>query len=142
MALSLFVCIDNNFKTKIVAQALIKYETQAAYEWIFQCTLEAISGVQPKVIFTDSDPAVIAAIQVVYPQAYHLLCIYYIIENVKRKAKSKLRGNLVAKFVDDFYHMRNSYSQEEFELRYQEMLTKYEFCRPYLEKKLYPTRAS
>ena len=35
MALSLFVCIDNNFKTRIVAQALIKYETQAAYEWIF-----------------------------------------------------------------------------------------------------------
>ena len=113
-----------------------------AYEWIFRCTLEAIGGVQPKVIFTDSDPAVIAAIQVIYPQAYHLLCIYHIVENVKRKAKSKLRGNSVTKFVDDFYHMRNSYSQEEFELWYQEMLIKYESCHPYLEKKLYPTRAS
>jgi hypothetical protein len=71
-----------------------------------------------------------------------LLYIYHIIENVKRKVKSKLRVNLVVKFVDDFYHMKNSYSQEEFELRYQEMLTKYESCRPYLKKKLYPTRAS
>ena len=75
MALSLFVCIDNNFKTRIVAQALIKYETQAAYKWIFRCTLEAIGEVQPKVIFTDSDPAVIAAIQVVYPQAYYAFII-------------------------------------------------------------------
>jgi len=32
MALSLFVVIDNNYKTRIVAQALTKYETQADYE--------------------------------------------------------------------------------------------------------------
>ena len=39
MALSLFVAIDSNYKTRIVAQALIKYETQADYNWILQCTL-------------------------------------------------------------------------------------------------------
>ncbi|CAB4387368.1 unnamed protein product [Rhizophagus irregularis] len=31
MALSLFVGIDNNFKTRVLAQALTKYETQADY---------------------------------------------------------------------------------------------------------------
>jgi IS1 family transposase len=38
--------------------------------------------------------------------------------------------------------MRNSYSQYQFEERYQEMLKKYEPCRSYLEKKLYPSRES
>ncbi|CAB4400644.1 unnamed protein product [Rhizophagus irregularis] len=142
MALSLFVCIDNNFKTRIVGQALIKYETQAAYEWIFQCMLESVDNVSPKVIFTDGDPAVIAAIRVIYPQTQHLLCIYHIVENVKKKAKSKLHGDSVKKFVEDFYHMRNSYSQEEFELRYQNMLIRYEPCHSYLENKLYPNRAA
>ena len=31
IALSLFVAVDNNYKTRIVVQALIKYETQVDY---------------------------------------------------------------------------------------------------------------
>jgi len=85
MALSLFVGIDNNFKTRLLAQALTKYETQADYSWILQCTLEATNNLAPMVLFTDSDPGMIAAIQVVYPETRHLLCIYHIIENVKKK---------------------------------------------------------
>jgi len=38
--------------------------------------------------------------------------------------------------------MRNTYSQVEFELRYQNMLMKYESCQPYLENKLYSSQAS
>ena len=66
MALSLFVGIDHNYKTRILAQALTKYETQADYDWILRCTLE-VTNIQPIVLFTDGDPAMIAAIQVVYP---------------------------------------------------------------------------
>ncbi|PKK66356.1 hypothetical protein RhiirC2_852930 [Rhizophagus irregularis] len=38
--------------------------------------------------------------------------------------------------------MRNSYSQEKFELRYQNMLIRYEPCHSYLENKLYPNRTA
>ncbi|CAB5093278.1 unnamed protein product [Rhizophagus irregularis] len=38
--------------------------------------------------------------------------------------------------------MRNSYSEEQFNTKYQEMLDKYEPCRPYLEKRIYPSRES
>jgi hypothetical protein len=142
MALSLFVGIDNNFKTRVLAQALIKYETQADYSWILQCTLEATNNLSPIVLFTDCDPGMIAAVQVIYPTTRHLLCIYHIIENVKKKARSKLRGEMVKSFVKDFCCMRNSYNQYEFEAKYNEMLKKYEPCRSYLEKKLYPNRES
>ena len=142
MALSLFVAIDNNYKTRIVAQALTKYENQTDFNWILQCILQATNDLPPKVLFTDSDPAIIAAVQVVYPQTRHLLCVYHLLENVKKKAKSKLRGELVSSFVTDFYTMRNSYSEEQFDKKYQEMLIKYEPCRPYLEKRIYPSRDS
>ncbi|GBC14935.2 protein FAR1-RELATED SEQUENCE 5-like [Rhizophagus irregularis DAOM 181602=DAOM 197198] len=125
MAISLFVDIDSNFKTKILAQALIKYETLADYKWILQCTLEATSNLSPVVLFTDGDLAML--------------------ENVKKKlkkAKSKLRGEIINNFIEDFYHMRNSYTQCQFESRYKEMLTKYEPCQAYLENKLYPSRES
>src|SRR5688572_20929971 len=87
MMLSLFVGINNNFKTKVLAQALTKYEVQADYNWILQCTLKAINNLLPVVLYTDGDPAMLATIQVVYLQTHHLLCIYHIIENVKKKAK-------------------------------------------------------
>src|SRR5215469_7027667 len=89
MALSLFVAIDNNYKTRIVAQALTKYENQADFNWILQYTLQAANNLPPKILFTDSDPAIIAAVQEVYPQTRHLLCIYHLLENVKKKARSK-----------------------------------------------------
>jgi hypothetical protein len=62
MALSLFVGVDNNFKTRILAQALIKYEMLADYNWILQCTLEATSNLSPVVLFIDGDLAMIAAV--------------------------------------------------------------------------------
>ena len=80
----------------------------------------------------------VTAIQVIYPETRHLLCIYHIVENVKKKTKSKLHGEMIKSFVEDFYHMRNSYNQCQFEVRYNEMLIKYEQYRSYLEKKLYP----
>ena len=80
----------------------------------------------------------IAAVQVIYPTTCHLLCIYHIGENVKKKARSKLRGEMVKNFVKDFYHMRNSYNEYQFEARYNKMFKTYEPCRSYLEKKLYP----
>src|SRR5436190_9651150 len=94
MALSLFVGVDNNFKTRVLAQALTKYETLTDYNWILQCTLEATNNLSPVVLFTDGDLAMIAAIQ-----------IYHITENVKKKAKSKLRRELINKFIEDFHHM-------------------------------------
>src|SRR5256885_14321288 len=81
MALCLFVGIDNNFKTRVLAQALTKYETLADY------------------------PAMIAAVQTMYPQTQHLLYIYHISENIKKKAKAKLHGEMINNFVQDFYHM-------------------------------------
>ena len=140
MALGLFVAVDNNFKTRIVAQALTKYENQADFDWVFQCTLQASNNLPPKVIFTDSDPALIAAVQVTYPETRHLLCIYHLLENVKKKSKSKLRGDAAKDFIEDFYAMRNSYNQEQFDSKFQEMLSKYGPCRSYLENRLYPSR--
>jgi hypothetical protein len=63
MALSLLVAVDNNYKTRIIAQALTKCENQADFNWIFQCTLQASNNLPPKVLFTNSDPAIIAAVQ-------------------------------------------------------------------------------
>ncbi|GBC01173.1 hypothetical protein RclHR1_40990001 [Rhizophagus clarus] len=63
-------------------------------------------------------------------------------ENVKKKAKYKLHGDMVKSFIEDFYHMRNSYTQTQFNSRYNNMLVKYETCHSYFENKLYPSHNS
>jgi MULE transposase domain len=75
--LSLFVTPDNNLKTRIVAQAIVDDESQFSYEWVFKCIIEA-TDVSPKVFVTDGDPAVNAAVTVIFPNAFHMHCIWYI----------------------------------------------------------------
>ena len=52
----------------------------------------------------------ITAIQTVYLQSYYFLYIYHITKNIKKIAKSKLHRDTVKSFVEDFYHIQNSYS--------------------------------
>jgi hypothetical protein len=54
----LFILVDNDGKSRLEAQAFLNNETQETYEWILQQTLEA-TGIEPKVIITDMDPAVV-----------------------------------------------------------------------------------
>ncbi|CAG8691445.1 20020_t:CDS:10 [Gigaspora margarita] len=63
---------------------------------------------------------------------------YVVIPRIEGKS-NELTGLfwMTRNFVEDFYHMRNSCTQDLFELKYQHMLTKYEPCRSYLETKLY-----
>lgn len=51
MSLSLFVGIDDNFETRILELC---------------CTLKATNNLIPLVLFTDGDPAMIAAVHTIY----------------------------------------------------------------------------
>ncbi|CAG8754003.1 10176_t:CDS:2, partial [Cetraspora pellucida] len=108
----------------------------------FLHTLEATDNLLPTVLFTDGNPAMLAAVQLVYSQTCHLLYIYHVTENVKKKVKSKLNRDMIKNFIGDFYHMCNSYNQSQFEFEYKKIIAKYEPCRNYLKKKLYPSHES
>jgi hypothetical protein len=58
LMLCIITIIDNNYKTRIVACAIIDDETLDTYRWIFD-TMLTETGVSPGVIFTDSDPSMI-----------------------------------------------------------------------------------
>ena len=89
MALSFFVAIDVNMKSRIVAQALMDRETKDAYAWILQCTLDA-TGLSPKIFVTDADPGMDIAIRLKYPSTFHIHCIWHIGQNLILRLRSKL----------------------------------------------------
>ncbi|CAB4415520.1 unnamed protein product [Rhizophagus irregularis] len=140
MALSFFVAIDNNMKSRIVAQALMDRETKDAYAWVLQCTLDA-TGITPKVFITDADPGMDAAILLKYPSTFPIHCIWHISQNLPLRLKSKL-GELFDQFKKDFYECRNSLVEEIFEQKWSDLLVKYPNTASYLERSLYPSKKS
>src|SRR6266540_7187959 len=118
--LSLFVTPDNNLKTRIVAQAIVDNETQLSYEWVFRCVKEA-TGVPPKVFVTDGDLAVNGAVMTEFPNTYHIHCIWHICQNLPKRLKGEL-GSSFSDFMKDFFKIRNSLTEKQFNKRWEMLL--------------------
>src|SRR5437773_10673020 len=123
MILCVITVIDNNYKTRIVACAVIEDETLETYIWIFDNILTE-TGISPGVVFTDSDPSMIRSINEIYPNAHHLLCIFHIDLNLRKKLKGKL-GKHFEEFRRKFYTCRNSLCEELFEHRWTQLVNQY-----------------
>jgi hypothetical protein len=138
MPLSLFLVVDNNTKSRLVAQALVSDETVESYKWILECTKNA-TMTEPLVFVTDADPAMDAAIAQIYETTYSVHCIYHISENLPKNVKSKL-GDQYENFVQSFFSCRNSLSEELFYGRWSKLIEKYPSIKDYLMRALYPSR--
>jgi MULE transposase domain/FAR1 DNA-binding domain len=140
LMLCVITVIDNNYKTRIVGCAIIEDETLNTYRWILD-TLLTDTGVYPGVIFTDSDPSMIQSIKEIYPDTQHLLCIFHIDLNLRKKLKGKL-GNKFEEFRHKFYTCRNSLCEDLFELRWNQLIEQYSAATKYLTDTLYINKES
>lgn len=140
MMLCVIVIIDNHFKTRIVASAIIEDETLDTFRWILGTILEE-TGINPGVIFTDSDPSLISAIKEIHPDTNHLLCIFHIDLNLRKKLKGKL-GSRFEEFRRKFYACRNSLCKELFESRWTQLIDQYPESAKYMTETLYVNKES
>lgn len=138
MPLSLFLAVDNNTRSRLVAQALVSDETTESYKWILECTKKA-TMTEPLVFVTDADPAADAAIKQVYETTYPIHCIFHISENLPKNLKSKLH-NQYESFVHDFFLCRNNLCEEGFYKQWSRLIETYPNVKDYLMRALYPNR--
>ena len=113
MILCIITVVDNNYRTQIIACAIIEDETLDTYQWIFDSIFDT-TGIFLRIIFTDSDSSLIRSIKDIYPNAHHLLCIFHIDLNLQKKLKGKL-DNQFEEFCHKFYVCQNSLCKELFE---------------------------
>jgi hypothetical protein len=140
MMLCVIAVIDNHFKTRIIACSLIEDETMESFQWIYDTLLEE-TGIVPITVFTDNDPAMIGALKTTYPITKHMICIFHIDLNLKKKLKGKL-GSRFETFRSEFYHCRNSLCEALFESRWSKLLDNYPTVTKYLNDTLYNTKES
>ncbi|CAL5444048.1 unnamed protein product [Camellia sinensis] len=124
-----FVGFNHHRETVIFGAALMYDETADSFVWLFRRFLEAMSSKAAKTIFTDQDAAMAKAIPIVMPNTTHRLCTWHLMQNALRHAnsifkdkavKDKGMKSVLSKFMYDIE------DEEEFTLKWKEMLDKYE----------------
>jgi len=138
MPLSLFVAVDNHFRTRLVAQVLVNDETKETYEWLLKSTLRATNHA-PRVFITDADPGMDAAIDIQYSTTFPLHCLYHISQNLLRNLKAPLSSTF-NDFLRDFYMCRNTLSPINFDSQWNSLVATYPKAANYLTSELYSSK--
>jgi len=98
------------------ACVVLPTETQPDYEWALSQLRALLRDREPRVILTDKDSALAAAIQLVFPMSAHLLCLWHVNMNVLAKAKVEISSaDRANKFVELFNAMAASGTPEAYE---------------------------
>ena len=79
-----FAIIDNCNRTRLVATALLEDETEDSFVWALRMIKKCMKDLTPKVVFTDSDPAMASAICLEFSDSFHYLCLFHIDLNLKK----------------------------------------------------------
>ncbi|CAB4493479.1 unnamed protein product [Rhizophagus irregularis] len=135
MYLTLLVIVDNNTKSRLVAQCLSEDGTIESYEWFLDCLLQTTNNNPPTCLFSDADPALINAVTSKFPESHHFLCIFHIQENLRKNLAGKL-GKEYQSFYKEFLHTRNSLFVNDFHRRWTRLLEKYPQTQEYLNRTL------
>ncbi|POG71153.1 hypothetical protein GLOIN_2v1775064 [Rhizophagus irregularis DAOM 181602=DAOM 197198] len=114
MVLYLFLVVDNNIRSRLIASVLLEDETENSFIWVLQ---------QLK-------------------KFQHNLCIFHIDLNLKKNVKPKLGLQKFSEFRAEFFSCRNSLVYEIFESKWKILIEKYPEISKYLKRMLEPTKES
>ena len=81
-----FVGVNHHGSSILLGCGLISYEDTDTFVWLFKCWLEHM-GSRPGAILTDQCNAIGKAIEIVFPQVRHRLCIWHILHNAARNLR-------------------------------------------------------
>ncbi|XP_057432341.1 protein FAR1-RELATED SEQUENCE 5-like [Lotus japonicus] len=104
--------------------AFLKDEKMESFVWLFETFLKAMGGHKPIVIITDQDPAMKVAMDKVFTGSSHRFCMWHILKKLSEKVGASLNDD--ADFNRRFKScVWNSESPEEFELRWEKVISAY-----------------
>jgi hypothetical protein len=140
MVACFFAAIDNCNRTRLVATALLEDETEESFVWALEMINKSTGNLVPRVVFTDSDPAMSSAISLIFPNSAHCLCLFHIDLNLKKNLRNKLTTKEFQEFRKDFFQCRNTLAPTIFEVRWKTIKEKYPAISSYLNKQLDPLK--
>ncbi|KAI3923853.1 hypothetical protein MKW92_007825 [Papaver armeniacum] len=118
------VGINNHGQTTLFGCGLIDGESTDDVVWLFRTFMEAMEGKRPTSIFTDQAPGILKAVQEVFPDSHHGLCLWHIMQNAA-KHLSKIFSEFKSFSPDLKSCIYNLETIEEFENNWKKLLKDY-----------------
>ena len=129
MPLTLFVIIDCEGKSRVIMQGVLSNETMESYKWMLEQLL-LTTNLSPRVVVSDADPALLAAVPLVFSEAYEIHCIFHIMTNLRKHVGPAVSDYKT--FEKEFLQARNCLSDTRFEQLWNELINKYSQVSEYL----------
>lgn len=125
MPIALFVGVNQHYQFILLGCAFLSDESITTYTWLMQTFLKAMGGQTPKVIITDHDRALKSVIFELFPSTHHCFCLWHIWGKVTENLSHLIKRNEI--FMAEFETcVFRSWTVEEFENRWQEILDRFE----------------
>ncbi|XP_042501706.1 protein FAR1-RELATED SEQUENCE 5-like [Macadamia integrifolia] len=121
----LFAGFNHHRGCTVFGAALLYDETAESFEWLFEVFAEAHGGKKPKTIFTDQDKAMARALKEVWPQTWHGLCTWHLMQNGITHLGHMMKDG--SKFLTDLKKCIYQYDvEDEFETVWYNLLHEYD----------------
>nr|XP_016496269.1 PREDICTED: protein FAR-RED IMPAIRED RESPONSE 1-like isoform X2 [Nicotiana tabacum] len=125
MPFVLFVGVNHHCQPMLLGCALVADETKPTFVWLMKTWLRAVGGQAPKVMITDQDKSLKAAIEEVFPCSRHCFALWHVLERIPDILAHviKQHENFMEKFSKCIF---NSVTDEQFDLRWWKMVSRFE----------------
>lgn len=91
-----FTAIDNHKRSINIGAGLLSNESIESYRWLLEAFLKAHVK-HPQLVLTDQDPAILQAVEAIFPTSNHRLCMWHNMKKLQAKVCifwSKLTRNM------------------------------------------------
>lgn len=134
-----FVGVNHHSQPILLGCALVADETKPTFVWLLKTWLRAMGGQAPKVIITDQDKALKAAIEEVFPDVRHCFSLWHILERIPENLSFVIKQykNFLPKFSKCIF---KSWTDEQFDMRWWKMVTRFELHDDIWFQSLYEDR--
>ncbi|XP_021861919.2 protein FAR1-RELATED SEQUENCE 9-like [Spinacia oleracea] len=125
MVLAPFIGVDHHKSCITFGVGLLSKEDAQSFEWLFRTFLNAMGNCEPRYLITNQDPAMKVAINEVFSNTRHRLCLWHIMKKVPEKVGPELKQD------EGFLKLLNEcvwdmeQESEEFEATWNSLMVQY-----------------
>ncbi|VVA95480.1 unnamed protein product [Arabis nemorensis] len=137
--LVVFIGVNHHEQPVLLGCGLVADETVYTYVWLMQSWLVAVGSSTPKVMLTDQNNAIKAAIAAVLPETRHCYCLWHVLDRLPRNLDywSMWQDTFMKKLFKCIYR---SWSEEEFDRRWLKLIDKFHLRDVQWMRSLYEER--
>ncbi|KAJ0985812.1 hypothetical protein J5N97_004168 [Dioscorea zingiberensis] len=123
--LALFTGVNHHKQICVFGAAVLLDESTESFIWLFNVFMAAMSGQQPRTIFTDHCASIANAVSVVLANTCHRICLWHILQNAEKQLSAvySSKPNFSKEFKSFLYEAG---SKDDFYSGWNSLISKYD----------------